>query len=154
MNQVYGQDVEHGDEIGPLVKHPDTANVQAFLNVWAPARESEPHGRGGPNMSRFIHGEAASSEGLRGPILPGNMTQAFLSQLVTDWCGPRGRLRVLDVDFRRPVYHGQDLRCIGLVTDKREDGDQTVVHLDVFIEDERGDRPAQGTAELWVPTRP
>ncbi len=151
--EVFGQDVEPGDEIGPLLKHPDTEQVQRFLNVWAPGA-TDAHGAGGPEMSRFVHQEAAGREGLRGPILPGNMSQAFMSQLVTDWIGPLGRLRVLDVDFRRPVHHGQDLKCIGLITDKREEPDGTHVLLDVFLEDERGDRCVQGTAEVVLPTRP
>lgn len=145
-DQVYGVDIEPGDEIGPLVKNPDLQQVQAYLS--AGMRMSA-----GP-ASRFTDAEAASREGLGGPILPGPMSQAFLCQLLTDWAGPFGRLKSLDVNFRRPTRHGEELKCIGLITDKHEEQDRTVVHLDVFIEDPRGDRPTQGVAEVVLPTHP
>jgi acyl dehydratase len=143
---VYGADVEPGDEIGPLVKRPDLAQVQAYLSSGMRA--------GGGQGGRFVDAEAASREGLGGPILPGPMSQAFLAQLLTDWAGPLGRLKSLDVNFRRPTLHGEELKCIGLITDKHEEMDRTVVHIDVFIEDPRGDRPTQGVAEVILPTHP
>lgn len=144
--QLYGVDVEPGDEIGPLIKHPDTDQVRAFLAAGMRM--------GGAQASRFTDAEAASREGLGGPILPGPMSLAFLAQLLTDWAGPRGRLKSLDVNFRRPTRHGEELKCIGLITDKHEEQDKTIVHIDVFIEDPRGDRPTQGVAEVVLPTHP
>ena len=38
--QVYGEGVEFGDEIGPLVKTPTAEQVQAFLAVWTRAWDS------------------------------------------------------------------------------------------------------------------
>ncbi len=145
---VYGEDVEPGDEIGPLVKHPDTEQVRAFLNVWNPRGMAEATPGQGAPMNRFLQGE-----GTGGPMLPGSMSQALLSQLLTDWAGSAGRLRTLDVNFRRPVRHGEDLKCTGLVTDKHDEGNETVVHVDVFIEDPRGDRPVQGVAEVVIPAK-
>ena len=81
------------------------------------------------------------------------MSQSFLAQLLTDWAGPYGWVRSLDVNFRRPTRHGEELKCIGLITDKEDEGDKTLVRLDVFIEDPRGDRPTQGVAEVLIPTR-
>ena len=144
--QVFGDDIDPGDEIGPLLKHPDAEAVQRFM-----VSGMRPEMGGGVN--RFTDSEAASREGLSGPILPGYMGQAYLAQLITDWMGPHGRLKSLDVTFRRPIRHGDDLRCIGLITDKRDEDGMTRVHLDVFIEDARGDRPTQGVAEVLVPTR-
>lgn len=140
--QVYFEDVEPGDEIGPLEKVPTSEQVQAYLSVW---------GTGG--MGRFTDASAARREGLDSPIVPGNLSLAFLSQLLTDWAGPQGVLRSLEVNFRRPVRHNERLRCLGLVTDKREENGEAKVVLDVFIEDSRGDRPLQGTAEVVLPKR-
>ncbi len=150
-DQVCGEDIEPGDEIGPLVKHPDTAQVQAFLSVWSPGRAGSAGNAAA--MSRFTDAGAAGRDGLAGPILPGNMSQAFLAQLLTDWAGAEGRVKSLDVNFRRPARHGEELKCVGLITDKHDEGDQTVVHIDVFIEDPRGDRPTQGVAEVVIPAR-
>jgi hypothetical protein len=142
--QVYGESVELGDEIGPLMKSPGLAEVQAFLNV-SPS-EGKDHGR-------FLDAEAAKLVGFESPIVPGSMTQAYLSQLLTDWSAPAGRVLYINVNFRRPANHNDVLRCIGLVTDTREEGDSTVVRLDVFAENDRGERPVQGTAEVVIPTR-
>lgn len=146
--QLYGQGVEFGDEIGPLVKTPTAEQVQHFLAVWTRSDASS------GMVGRFTDEKTAKSEGLAGPIVPGNMTQAFVAQLVTDWAGPAGRLRSLDVNFRRPARHGDSLKCVGLVTDKREEGVLTVVKLDVYAEDPRGDRPVQGVAEVELPAQP
>ncbi len=151
--QVYGDEIEPGDEIGPLLKHPDLDQVQRYLGVWRVTGASGPPGGAAAGQGRFTDEESARRDGLQGPILPGPMSQAFLSQLVTDWAGPLGWVRSLDVNFRRPTRHGEPLKCIGLVTDKEDAGDKTLVKLDVFIEDPRGDRPTQGVAEVLVPAR-
>jgi hypothetical protein len=146
-DQVYGEDIEPGDEIGPLKKHPDLEQVQRYLGAGR-------MGGGGGMGGRFTDEAAAARDGLSGPILPGPMSQAFLAQLVTDWAGSQGWLKSLDVNFRRPTRHGEPLKAIGLITDKQEEGDKTLVKMDVFIEDPRGDRPTQGVAEVLIPTRP
>ncbi len=147
--QVRGSDVEFGDEIGPLLKHPTSEHVQAFLSVWSTRPTSSPEGS--QMIGRFTSAEEAGKEGLAGPIIPGNMSQAFLAQLLTDWMGPEGRLVSLDVNFRRPAHHGQELRCVGLVTDKREEDGRSIVKLDVYVENPEGDRPVQGVAEVSLP---
>lgn len=148
MDQVYGDEVEPGDEIGPMVKNPDLAQVQKYLSAGRMGGGME---GGGP--SRFTSEDAARREGLGGPIIPGPMSQAFLSHLLTDWAGTQGWVRSLEVNFRRPTRHGEPLKCIGLVTDKQDEGDKTLVRLDVFTEDPRGDRPTQGVAEVLIPAR-
>lgn len=142
-DQVFGDDIEIGDEVGPLVKSPDLAQVQAFVAAW---RRPE-----GAFLARFTDQAAASRDGFNSPIVPGPLSLAFLSQLLTDWAGPRGRLRSLEVNYRRPTRHGEELKCVGLVVDKREAGEEAVIRLDVYIEDPRGDRPTQGVAEVVLP---
>jgi hypothetical protein len=148
-DQVYGDQIDAGDEIGPLIKTPDLAQVEAFLSVWNPGAVSEETRR--EVLSRFTDPEAAKRDGLRAPIVPGPMSHAFLGQLLTSWAGPAGWLRSLEVNFRRPAHHGDELSCVGLITDTHDEGDRTVVKLDVYIEDPRGDRPVQGVAEVVIP---
>ncbi len=147
--QIFGDDIEPGDEIGPLVKHPDLEQIQRYLGAWNQTNAAA--------IGRFTDNQAAARDGFAGAIVPGPMSQAFLAQLLTDWAGPLGRIKSLDLNFRRPAAHGEDLKCIGLITDKAaEDGGRsyTLVKIDVFIEDPRGDRPTQGAAEVIVPTSP
>ena len=146
--QIYGQDIDAGDEIGPMVRTPDLEQVQTFLAVWRRTAENQ------RINGRFTDTAASQRDGFSGPIVPGPMSFAMVSQLLTDWAGPHGRLRSLDVNYRRPTRHGEELKCIGLITDTHEDGAETVVKLDVYIEDPRGDRPTQGVAEVVIPTAP
>jgi hypothetical protein len=147
-DQLYGEDIDPGDEIGPLVKTPDLEQVTTFLGAWRRGNGNP----GGGFSQRFTTGRGEGDIGFSSPILPGAMSFAFVSQLLTDWAGPLGRVRTLDLNYRRPTRHGEELKCIGLITDTHEDGPDTVVKLDVFIEDPRGDRPTQGVAEVLLPT--
>ena len=57
-------------------------------------------------------------------IIPGIMSMAYLSQLITDWA-PNITLKKLDIIFRAPVKHEEPIQCVGVVTDKevREGGE-------------------------------
>ena len=85
------------------------------------------------------------------------MSVAMITRVVTNWMGPLGRVVSLDVSFRRPVLHGDRLRCIAVVTDSGDDalepGGPSLVRLDVSLENDRGERPVQGTAEVELPRR-
>ena len=63
---------------------------------------------------------------------------------------PLGHIVALDVSYRRPVLHGDKLRSLALVTDAET---SPRVHLDLSLENERGERPLQGTAVVELPTR-
>ena len=86
-------------------------------------------------------------------IVPGNMSMSFLAQLITDWAGPHGRLTKLEVNFRRMVEPGDRLECKATVTDIQEVDGQNLVTLDAFIENQKGERPIQGIAEVVLPSR-
>ena len=139
MSQTYFEDVEPGDEIGPLVKEPTKEQIRDFVSL------SE------LRMGRFTSDQAAQGEGLRGIIVPGNMSMSFLSQLLTDWAGDQGRLTKLEVNFRRMVEPGDRLECKATVTDMETADGQNLVTLDAFIENQKGERPIQGTAQVVLP---
>lgn len=141
MSQLHFDDVELGAEIGPLVKEPTREQVRDYVNLSA------------IRMSRFTSDEAAQGEGLRGVIVPGNMSMSFLAQLLTDWAGPHGRLTKLEVNFRRMVEPGDRLQCKAMVTDKQVVDGRALVTLDAFIENQKGERPIQGIAEVLLPTK-
>ncbi|GBD10609.1 hypothetical protein HRbin23_00253 [bacterium HR23] len=132
-------DVHLGDTIGPVEHTFTTEGVRAFCTLWGQTGES-----------RFTSEEVARREGLPGPIVPGIMSMAVLSRLLTDWADG-GSLRLLDVIFRQPVPHHQPLRLVGTVTDLRPEGGQGVVEVDVFLERADGERLVTGKALLAVP---
>lgn len=140
MQQRYVEDVDPGDE---------------FAEPWTATREQvEAFIRANVNLGgddRFLDQQAAEAVGMRRPIVPGPMSLAVLTRVVTDWMGPDGLLRTLDANFRRPVEHGDRLRALALVTDVEESAG--LVKLDVYLENERGERPLQGVAVVELPRR-
>ena len=140
MSQKHFGEVELGDELGPLVKEPTREQIREYVGL------SE------IRMSRFTSEEAAQGEGLRGIIVPGNMSMSFLSQLLTDWAGVEGQLTKLEVNFRRMVEPGDRLECKAVITDMQEADGRNVVTLDAFIENQKGERPIQGIAEVVLPS--
>ena len=144
MEQRYFEDVEPGDEVEEWWQATSEA-VRIFMTTRRgvvggvpPFDDDEPR----PGFDR--------------PIVPGPMSLALLARLVTDWMGPYGRLRSIDVDYRRPVYRDDRLRLVGLVTDTIAGGDDSggsTLKLDVYFENDRGERPLQGVAVVELPHR-
>ena len=145
FKQRYFEEVSLGDEFEET-HQPTKDHVEQFFG-----RTS----RGGADGSdrgsgRFTDTAEARRQGLERPIVPGNMSMAMITRLVTDWMGPLGHIVALDVSYRRPVLHDDRLRSLALVTDAET---SPRVHLDLSLENERGERPLQGTAVVELPTR-
>jgi acyl dehydratase len=140
----YFEDVEPGDE---------------FSESWTPTRETVVgyltvgNAEAGNTASRFTSDAEAQKIGMQRAIVPGAFSLCMATRVVTDWMGPMGRLHSIDVDFRRPVLHDDALNILALVTDTLEDGGRPTVKLDVYLENERGERPVQGTAIVELPKR-
>ena len=142
VQELYFEDVEIGDDIGPVDQIVNTEQVNEFVNIWGDVR--------GP--SRFTDAEVAKQEGLPGPIVPGAMNIAMLSRLLTDW-SPTVSLRTLDVVFRGMVPHNAPLKVQGIVTDANVVDGEARLDCDVFIENEEGTRLVIGKAIIVLPTK-
>jgi acyl dehydratase len=142
--QRFFQDVDLGDEYEEEMT-PTTELVQTFLGL-NPAR-------GGPGDGRFDSDAGARSIGLRAAIVPGSMSFSIISRLVHDWMGPEGKLHSIDVSYRRPVQQNDHLKLQALVTDADETPEGPRVKLDLYMENDRGERPLQGTAVVELPER-
>ena len=136
----YYEDVEPGDDIGPLEKAITHEAVIEFCGVW-----------GHPSPNRFIDVKMAQEAKLPGPIVPGVMSIAMIAQLLTDW-SPNGSLRLLDVVFRQPVVQGEVV-IAAVVTDKREEDGENLVECDVYMSNEESGRLIGGRAVLSLPSR-
>jgi acyl dehydratase len=102
---------------------------------------------------RFTDLEGAARLGLERPIAPGSLSGSVLARFVTDWMGEEGQLASIDVNYRRPVLHDERLHFVGLITDTEPGDDGGSVKLDVYFENERGERPLQGVAVVKLPSR-
>lgn len=144
LHTRYFDEIEIGDEL----EEEQTVNrddVLRFFEMTASASA------GGSGDNRFIQEEAGRRLGAEGPIVPGVMSFAMLSRLVTDWMGAEGHVDALDISFRRPIAHGDPLKLVALATDTDEEAGS--VKLDVYMENQRGERPLQGTAVIRLPRR-
>jgi acyl dehydratase len=121
-----------GEEIPELVKHPTTRQLVQYA------------GAQGDFYEIHYDQDFARSVGLPGVILHGLLKAGFLGQLVTDWLGDRGTLKTFEVSYRGIDVPGKPYRCRGRVT--RVDG--RTVELEVWGEDEGGQRTTLGTAEV------
>lgn len=100
---------------------------------------------------RFMNDEVARKEGLPGQILPGNMSMALLSRMLTDWL-PEARLEKLGVTFRGVVQPGKPILCSGFVTDRRDVPDGVELECDLILE-QGGERRITGVAVLKLANR-
>ncbi len=138
--QLYYEDVDLGDEIGPLERHPTDDSVRTFCELW---------GSHGPN--RFVDEEVAQRLGQPGPIVPGVMTVALMSQLFTRW-GPPQVLKKIDVVFRQPVLHAP-IKIVALVTDKRVEDGENLVECDISTGSQYGETTTAGSALVSLPSK-
>ena len=142
-NIVYFEDVELGDDIGPITRTVESDQVLEFVSL----REPD------PKPSRFTSEAAAKEEWLPNVIVPGAMNIALMSQILTDW-SPTVCLKKIDVVFRRMVPHEKPLTFSGRVTDKDDSGNSTDLECDIVMENQEGVRLVIGHAEFALPSRP
>jgi hydroxyacyl-ACP dehydratase HTD2-like protein with hotdog domain len=128
-------DVAVGDELEPATRN--ASRVQLFLYS---AATHNPH---------RIHydREYAAVEGHPDVIVHGPLQGAWLSQYVTTWAGPRGRMLTLTWQNRRSALPEQDYTFRGRV--RGLDGD--VVDLEVWVEAPDGAVIMPGTATVRLP---
>lgn len=139
---LHFDDVEIGDDIGPVERTVNKEQVQRFLKIRGTQE--------GP--SRFTDEDFAKKEGLPGAIVPGAMNIAILSQLLTGW-SPTVRMKKLDVVFRGMVPHDQPFQLTGIVTDKDTVDGQPQLECDVFLQNSEGTRLVIGNAIISLPIR-
>lgn len=141
-SNIYFQDVELGDEIGPIERTVTDEEVLQFVAIGG--RDPEP--------SRFTSKEIAQSEGLSEAIIPGAMNIALMSRLVTGWADTVC-LKKIDVVFRQTVPHNKPLIFTGIVTNKDESGETTDLECDITMENIDGVKMVIGNAEFALPNK-
>ena len=141
-HELFFEDVEIGDEIGPVKRVVTDDQVKEYISLWGV----------GTDPNRFTDGEVARREGLPGAMVPGAMNSAMMSQLLTGW-SPSVILKKLDVVFRQVVLHDTPLRIKGIVTDKEVVMGEPRLECDVFMEDEEGSPLVIGRATVSLPSR-
>jgi acyl dehydratase len=139
--QVYAEDVQDGLEIPELVKR----CTPRQLVMWAAAS--------GDFYEIHYDVEHARANGLPGLVVHGALKHAFLGQLVHDWVAPAGRVVRVGCSYRGMDEPGRALRCRGVVTRRYEEAGEHLAELDVWIENDQGERTTPGTALVALPSR-
>lgn len=137
----YFEDVDLGDEVGPLVLEASDDGVLEFCRVW-----------GNDAPSRFTDAEIAKRDRMPGPIVPGIMSMAIMARLFTDWAGPEA-LKDLDLVFRQPVPHNSPLSIAATITDTRQEGGENILECDVLMTGPEGQRYVGGKALVSLPSK-
>jgi len=139
--EIFFEDVAVGSEIPSLVKVPTTVQLFRYSAVtW--------------NAHRIHYErEYAQREGHPDILVQAHLHGAFLTQMVTDWLGPRGRLLAIGWSNRGRAVPGDTLRCTGRVTGKRVEGARHLVELELVETNQRGEVCARGGATVALPVR-
>jgi acyl dehydratase len=139
--RVYLEDVKVGDEMPPLVKGPIQ---QIQLTRYA--------GASGDFNPIHQDDEFARAAGMGGVFAHGMLTMGFVAQSLTDWVGA-GNVRKVGVRFAGLVRLKDVVTCRGRITGvSRRDG-AGLVDLDLWAENQRGEKVVTGKATVALPTR-
>ena len=170
----FWEDVEEGDEVGPIVKGPLRVTDIVCWHVGMgtglygvkPLRLGYQQRRRVPRFFRpddlnvwdvqqRVHWDAEWARRAGSPAIYdyGRMRETWLVHLCTDWMGDDAWLWKLDCEFRRFNYVGDTHWMRGVVTRKLLAGDRPAVELGLHGENQRGEVTTPGHATILLPSR-
>ena len=138
---VYVEDVSVGDDLPPLVKGPIK---QIQLTRYA--------GASGDFNPIHQDDEFAREAGMGGVFAHGMLSMGFVAQALTDWAGA-GSVRKLGVRFAGLVRLNDTVTCRGRVLAKTSKDDTHDVEVEVWAENQNGEKVVTGRAVVRVPSR-
>jgi acyl dehydratase len=98
---------------------------------------------------RSIHSDEdwARQKGFRACLAQGMMSTAYVSQMMVELLGPSfASGGTISMAFIKPVYAGDRLTVHGVVKDKQSDHGATRVIVEVWVENQHGEKTAVGQA--------
>jgi acyl dehydratase len=133
MATVAAEVITVGQALPSLVKEIAQRKIDAYSGV----------------RPRSIHTDEAwaRAKGFRAPLAQAMMSTAYISEMMTQLLGA-GFVKggSMSVAFIKPVYVGDRLTVHGVVKDKRPENGATRVVVDVWCENQHGEKTAAGTA--------
>lgn len=140
--RVYFDDVKVGDELPPLVKGPIQ---QIQLTRYA--------GASGDFNPIHQDDEFAKTAGMGGVFAHGMLSMGFVAQSLTDWAGA-GSVRKIGVRFTGLVRLKDTVTCRGRVVGAARHDGVGVVDLELWAENQRGEKVVTGKGTVALPGRP
>ena len=129
--------IAEGDALPTVQRRTNKLHILQFVGagwMWDPAFFWDP--------------EVATDTGLAGPILPGPYKHALVQQYLMHWLGSVSGLRRVTVSHRRPDLHGSELTFGGTITRKYEEDGQHLADVEIFVDQESGERSIRGSATV------
>jgi len=139
--QVYWDDLEVGQEIPTLVKHP--THIQMLM--WGGAVDDY--------NPMHADNEIATRAGYSEPIVFGPLIWSFLVQMVSNWMGVDGWLKKIAVRHNLPALAGDDVVCRGKITDKYTKDGEHYVELQIQADYPSGEGGTTGSATVILPPK-
>lgn len=91
--------------------------------------------------------------GLRTFIASGAYRQALLMRMLTDWLGPRGRLRKLGIRHTYSTFEGDTMRFAARAVERSADPADPWIECELEGANQEGRRILTGRCSLVLPTR-
>jgi len=139
--KLYFEDMQIGDELPALVKGPIQ---QIQLTRYA--------GASGDFNPIHQDPEFAQAAGMGGVFAHGMLSMGFVAQAVTDWAGA-GTVRKIGVRFAALVRLKDTVTCRGRIVATSRNNGVNAVELEIWAENQKGDKVVTGKATVAVPTR-
>lgn len=143
MQQTFFEDINVGDSIpyrdyGPLTIV-DTVR-------WAGLQENVQH-------LHFDRDHVRQHNGLATFIASGAYRQALLIRMLTDWIGPRGWLRKINVRHTYSTFEGDNMRFFARVTEKSSDASDPWITCELEGKNQEDRQIMTGRCTLLLPIR-
>jgi len=138
---LFYEDLEVGTELPALTKTPTTAQLFMFSAVT----------RNGHRI--HYDQEFAKRDGLPTVLVQGPLQGAQLAAFVTSWMGDGGFLKKFSYSSRGIAMPGQALTMKGRVLKKYEQDGNFAVDLEIWEENEAGDKLVPAEATVFLPSR-
>ena len=128
-------EIEFGETLPSFTPDTSLANVSQLVLA------------AGWDSPRFTDHEAAKEQGLPAALVPGIMSQGFLSAMIHRWA-PDAEIKKIDTVFRAPCLVDETYQINGVVTDI--DTDNGSVEIDLTVTNSADETRVFGTANVII----
>ena len=129
-------DVNVGDHLPELVKHPDRAQLVLYC--------------AGSGDFNPLHWDQSypQAQAIGDNIVHGRMKFASLGELVSNWMGHSGWVRSISCQYRGMDMQDTTFTCKGTVKAKRLESGKHYVDLEIWTENVQGQKTTPGAATV------
>jgi acyl dehydratase len=140
-SNVYFEDIEIGQQIPAFERKTDAMH----WNRYAAINEE----------FVYVHmdDDAGKAAGQGAAFGMGNLRWAYVLNALRGWIGDEAEVRELSMQFRAINHKNDVLTTYGVVTEKTQENGENLVHLDIDVVNQKGDKTAPGRAVVSLPSR-